>query len=247
MVIRREPGTAICIGQLSHAWLAGQLARAWGNERFPAPEPREDVLLGAEQHDIGWASVDLEPPYNPATGLPQSFLESSPEEHLGIWRGAPERLLSQSTHAALVVSMHGRSLSELRARNAPEQEPLLREHIEEERERQERLCATLDVSPEQAERTRRQMWAWDGLSLALCLAWRPFALRDVPAADGLVDIELHDDDGSILLDPWPFAHERIHVHCEARRLRERYGSEHEMRRALAGSPPFSLSFELHAA
>ncbi len=237
----------MAIGQLSHAWLSGQLARAWGNERFPAPDPREEVALGAEQHDIGWARFDLEPPFNPATGLPQSFLESSPEEHLSIWRAAPERLLSQSAHAALVVSMHGRSLSELRARNMPDQEPLLRAHILEERERQEQLCATLGVSEEQAERTRRQMWAWDGLSLALCLGWRPFALRDVPDLDGLSDIELRDRaDGAIALAPWPFTHKRVQVRCEARRLSAHYEDEGEMRSALSRAAPLTLTFELRA-
>ncbi len=247
MLIRREHAAAIAIGQLSHAWLSGQLARAWGNERFPAADPREEVALGAEQHDIGWASFDLAIPFNPDTGLPLSFLESSPEQHLGIWRSAPERLLSQSAHAALVVSMHGRSLSELRARNMPDQEPLLRGHIEEERERQERLCEQLGVSAAQAERTRRQMWAWDGLSLALCLSWRPFTLRDVPAGEGLTDVELRDiGDGPVTLEPWPFAHERLCVRCEARRLRERYESEEAMRAALAAAQPFALEFELRA-
>src|SRR6516162_8816986 len=121
MLVRVEDGEALAIGQLSHAWLSGQLARAWGNERFDAPEPREDIALGAEQHDIGWALFDLEPRFDAESGLPRGFLQTSVEEHLEIWCDAPTHLMSQSLHAALVVSMHGRSLSELRARSVPGQ------------------------------------------------------------------------------------------------------------------------------
>ena len=139
-----------------------------------------DAVFGAEQHDVGWAHADLEPRLDPDSGLPRNFLETTVEEHLAIWRDAPLRLLSQSLHAALVASLHGRSLSELRARAAPKQAPALQRHIEEERARQNELCGLLGLSAGQAERIQRQMWTWDGLSLALCHGWRPFTAKDVP-------------------------------------------------------------------
>ena len=91
MLVRLDDEGALAIGQLSHAWLSGQLARAWGNERFGPVEPREEIVLGAEQHDIGWALFDLEPRFNPETGLPRSFLEVTvrrPSENLA-WRSRP--------------------------------------------------------------------------------------------------------------------------------------------------------------
>ena len=102
---------------------------------------------------------------------------------------------------------------------------------------------TLGVSEAEVERTRRQMWTWDGLSLALCNAWPPFCVRDVPTADGVVDVELRDrEDGTSTLDPWPFATERVDVRCEARRLDTRYKDETAMRSALEqASPSPSLS------
>jgi hypothetical protein len=247
VLIRVDEEGALAIGQLSHAWLSGQLARAWGNPQFGAVEPREDVVLGAQQHDVGWALFDLEPRLNHETGLPRSFLELTVEEFLAIWRGAPEHLLSQSVYAALVVSMHGSSLSELRACAAPEQAEALQGHIEEEHARQAELRTRLGISEAQAERTRRQMWTWDGLSLALCSSWRPFTARDVPAAAGLLDIELRDrDDGTLTLDPWPFASQRVEVHCEARRLDARYEDETAMRRAYESAGVTTLMFALVA-
>ncbi len=247
MLVRPDEGGSLAIGQLSHAWLAGQLARAWGNARFGGVEPREEVVLGAQQHDIGWASVDLEPRFNPRTGLPQNFLELTASQHLAIWRGAPDRLMSQSAHAALVVSLHGASLSELRSRTKPADAPVLKPHIDEEHARQARLCATLDISEAQRERTRRQMWTWDALSLALCNAWRPFTVRDVPTATGLTTLELIDrDDGTSTLDPWPFGSEQIEVHCEAKRLSMKYGDEATMRQAFAQAHLAKLKFTLSA-
>ena len=60
MILRPDGdgGSVVAIGQASHAWLSGQLARAWGNDAFAAPAPREEVVLGALQHDIGMADWD---------------------------------------------------------------------------------------------------------------------------------------------------------------------------------------------
>jgi hypothetical protein len=244
VLVRRDGDAALAIGQLSHAWLSGQIARAWGNELFPPPDPHEEIALGAEQHDIGWARFDLEPKLNPDTGLPRNFLELTVEQQLSIWRDAPDQLMSQSLHAALVVSLHGRSLSELRVHAAPEHAAPLNDHIGRELKRQARLCELLGVSEEALERTRRLMWTWDGISLALCNHWRPFVAKDVPNRDGLVDIELRDcADGSVELDPWPLSRERVEVRCEARRIEPRYEDEHAMRRALERTPT-TLRFEL---
>jgi hypothetical protein len=249
VLIRPGDDGALAIGQLSHSWLSGQLARAWGNERFGAVEPREGTVLGAEQHDIGWAQFDLEPRFNPDTGLPRSFLELSVDDHLAIWTDAPVALLSQSLYAALVVSMHGASLSELRQSAALEPYPALQAHIDAEHARQAMLRERLGVTEAQADRTRRQMWTWDGLSLALCHGWRPFTMRDVPTAGGeLVDVELSDrEDVASTLEPWPFAAEWVQVQCEARRLAPRYDDEAAMRADFDAAPFQTLSFVLVAA
>jgi hypothetical protein len=245
VLVRSEDDGTLVIGQLSHAWLSGQLAREWGNARFGAVAPREEIVLGAGQHDIGWAHVDLEPRLNYETGLPRSFLETTVEEHLAIWRDAPEVLLSQSAYAALVVSLHGAALSELRARNMPQDAPALRAHIGTERARQQELRALLGVSAGQSERVQRQMWTWDGLSLALCHGWPEFTAREVPTADGLVEIELRErGEATFTLDPWPFAATQVEARCEARRIDARYTDEAAMRAAVARAAPLTIGFTL---
>lgn len=248
MLVRRDSEQALAIGQLSHSWLSGQLARAWGNEQFTAPHPREEIALGAEQHDIGWARVDLQPRLSAETGLPRSFVETSVGEHLQIWRDAPDMLVTQSLHAALVVSLHGRSLSQLRlTRAGDEDRPALEAHIEAERTREARLCRALGLDEQAARTIGRQMWAWDGLSLALCNGWAPFTARDVPASAGLVDVELSaGGDGVHTLAPWPLREDRVVVRCEARRLAPSYADEDQMRSALAQARPETLEFVLVA-
>src|SRR5690349_5662047 len=122
MVLRRDDRGVLAIGQASHAWISGQLARAWGNERFGLLEPYEEVCLAAEQHDVGMAAWDLEPTFNPRTGLPHSFIEMPIETHLGLWRAGPPKLVSQSRYAALLVARHGLRLYEMRDLDALEPE-----------------------------------------------------------------------------------------------------------------------------
>jgi Protein of unknown function (DUF3891) len=204
-------------------------------------------MLAACQHDIGWASVDLEPRLNHETGLPRSFLETTVDEHLAIWRHAPELLLSQSSYAALVVSLHGTALSELRARNKPDDVPALQGHIAAERARQEKLRALLGVSRAESERAQRQMWTWDGVSLALCHAWPEFTARNVPTVDGLVELEMQERSGAAFtLDPWPFAAARVEARCEARRIDVGYSDEDAMREAIRRAAPLTIEFELVA-
>jgi hypothetical protein len=56
MLLRSDGPTVIAIPQPSHAWLSGEIARAWGNAHFAALVLNYEVYLAAEQHDIGWPS-----------------------------------------------------------------------------------------------------------------------------------------------------------------------------------------------
>jgi hypothetical protein len=242
MLLRADGDTVICIGQPAHAWISGQLARAWGNPRFGAVEPWEEVCLGAEQHDIGMAVSDLAPTLNPETGLPRSFVEWPLTEKLALWRTAPDLLLPQSRYAALLTSMHGHALyaREDPAARGPEVDAFLAA----EEERQAGLLESLDVDPGEARRNQRLLWTWDSLSLALCLDWGPHTLTAVPAADGVVDVELGPDG---TLDPWPFGAPELTVRTEGRRLRGRYADQDALRAAWDAAPWVTLSLRLAPA
>src|SRR3989440_8333875 len=248
MVLRREGDSAVvAIGQPAHAWLSGQLARAWGNERFGPVEPLEEVCLAAEQHDIGMAAWDAAPTLNGETGLPHSFMEMPVETHVELWGRAWELALPQSRYAALLVSMHGTALYGMRdLQKLDEREAeLVRRYLDQQREVQKELLSTLaDASA--VSRNQRLVWTWDAFSLALCLDWPPNTLHAVPAADGgEVDVELAPAGPlTVAVEPWPFSRETVHVRTEGRRLEGRFDSEDDMRAALRDADWTALEFEL---
>jgi hypothetical protein len=255
----------LVIGQPAHAWVSGQLARAWGSDGFPAPSPREPVCLAAEQHDIGWADADLAPLIG-AAGRPLSFIEYPRGEHVAIWRDAARRLLAQSRYAALLVSLHGTSLYERIDPDGyePEIAATIRAYAAGQAALQARLAAGLD--PAEVDRNRRLILAWDRLSLALCRG-SATTLERVPGADGDASIRVEPagdaapaarirDDHAVpadvvtaryVVDPWPFAAERVVVGCEARRLAGTFPDATALHEALESAPWVPLRFELRAA
>lgn len=258
MLLRRDDRGVLAIGQPSHAWISGQLARAWGNTQFGAPEPQEEVCLAADQHDIGMAAWDLAPSRDPRTGLPHSFMEMPLQVHLELWRGGPRRLLAQSRYAALLVSMHGFRL--YARRNLDQLDPAgaeaVRAYLTEQRGFQESLLSSLRADPVTAPAAAAQLvarnsqliWTWDFLSLALCLDWAPTRARQVPTAQGPVDLALEPSGAPrrLTLAPWPFAVPTVVLRCEGRRLYVPLPSEKELREALEEAPWETVELELTA-
>ncbi len=254
MLVREAPEGVTVIGQASHAWLSGQMARAWGNAEFEAPEPYEEVCLAAEQHDVGMAEWDLAPPLQPGTGRPQSFMEMEAGTHLELWSRAPAKLLTQSRYAALLVSMHGTALYERRdlSRLPRSAAAAVRSYLEAERRRQRQLVDRLGVDAARVRRNQRLLWAWDALSLALCLGWPPYVADGVPTAgDGAESLRLEpvgdEPGGRFSLAPWPFAASRVELVCEGRRLTGRYETAEALHAALAGAESVRLSYALVAS
>jgi hypothetical protein len=246
MLLRQDDREVLAIGQASHAWISGQLARAWGNDHFGRVHPWEEVCLAAEQHDVGMAAWDLEPTFNSDTGLPHGFTEMPLETHLELWTAGPRRLLSQSRYAALLVSMHGSRLYERRDLTTLSEADAaaVRSYLAHQREFQGQLLATLSAVPETVARNSDLIWTWDFLSLALCLGWPPTTAHDVPTADGAQEVRITAKNNRFCLDPWPFTAPSLTVRCEARRLPARFDSEAAMLDGLARASWETVEFDL---
>lgn len=243
MLLRREPDRLIAIGQPAHARISGQLAAAWGNERFGELRPREEVVLAASQHDIGMAGWDAEPELNPATGLPYSFIEMPLATHSGLWTRAPLLALSQSRYVALLVSMHGTALYGMRDLGTlePGDAARVRAYLDGQHALQAELRDSLGAPADEVARNQRLIWTWDHLSLAVLLDWAPTTARDVPTADSSTDLTLCTDN---MLDPWPFSTDSVDLSCDGRVLDGPYEDERSMREALAQAPWVRLDFRL---
>ncbi len=250
MLLRELQDGWLAIAQPSHAWLSGQLARAWGNERFGPVSPAEEVFLAAEQHDIGMGAWDMAPDLDPRTGLPYAFMELPLAVHLAQWRDGPRRVLGQSRYSGLLVSMHGARLYRRRDldRLAPEEAEDVRDYLSEQEGLQARVRRALGEPPEEEiARNSQLIWIWDYLSLALCLGWAPCTAHDVPTATGPVEMEIRPTGQGLThsVRPWPFgAGGPVTVRCEARRLQRPYSSEAEMRAGLEAAPWETLAFAL---
>ena len=247
MLHREEAAGLVVITQPAHAWVAGQLARAWGNERFGAVTPREEVCLGAEQHDIGWTAWEAAPTLNPQTGRPHSFLQLPLASHLAIWSAAASLALAQGRYAALLVSLHGTYLYAGRdtSRDTPAEAQAVRDFLARERAFQAELLAALGAAPRYVAtatpavvaRNQRLISIWDRLSLLVCMGLREERrVEGVPTAGGETALTLTPAAGDptlVRVAPWPFRDDRVTLVCDGRRLPETFADEATMRAALA--------------
>jgi hypothetical protein len=188
------------------------------------------VCLGAEQHDVGWAEWDLDPKIDPATGRPHTFISLPLPEKLELWSRAARKMISQSRYAALLVSMHGTALYETFPPEDPGEKALVGQFIDKQHALQEELSAGLDAA--QVRRNQQLVFAWDYISLALCLDWAPARVKDVPSAGATaVTLELSE---AHELHPWPFRNPSVQLRLDARRWSGSFAS----------SPPVTLEFTL---
>lgn len=259
VLLRQDPwesGSVIAIAQPCHGWVAGQLARAWGNATVGCFAPREEVCLAAEQHDLAWAAWEHAPSLNAETGLPHAFSTLPLAERLAFWPGAAERLLlPQSRYAALLVSLHATRLHAgfHAGHEAPAVAAALRGLLEGEAAFREGLLADLRADPryagvaadEAVERNYRLLATWDRLSLMLCGGvGEQRLLKSVPAGSGEIDlavspggpVETERESGRrastgqrVQVGPWPFGAEPVRIVWEGRRLRGPYAGVEAMR------------------
>lgn len=235
------------ITQPAHAWLAGQLAAAWGTGGIAPPEPRPEVVLGVEQHDVAWSDYDLSPPLHTDAGRVASFIEAPVRERHVIWHDAPGRVLAQSPWAALLVSLHGTnihtryvSLDHLPAEDAA----IVRGYLERQRVLQDALIAQVGTTRARAERQAELLFALDALSLSLCHGWPE---RELPAVDGVAIRYVPAGERTAHLDPWPLAAAEVRVHVGARTLTERFTDAAALHAALAAAPLERRTFTLRPA
>ena len=255
MLHRPDGDAIIVVTQPAHAWVSGQLARAWGNERFGSFEPYEQVCLAAEQHDLAWAEWELTPTLNPRTGRPHAFTELPVAEHTALLARGPALVGAQSRYAGLLTALHAVSLYEMRSYTTGDPDArTAREFLEGQRAWAEReACAlaaipayTRPATPPAPARNQRLLRCWDRLSLLLCHGLEgEIRVAAVPAAgEEAVDLVLTPARQATIVEPWPFRDHRVELAWEGRRLEGRYRDEQVMRDALAGAPPTLMRLAL---
>jgi hypothetical protein len=263
MLLRKDGLDVIAIPQPSHAWLSGQLASAWGNQRFAAPTPNDEVCLAAEQHDIGWLRWEAAPVLDARTGLPQEFCHVPAITHTALWREGVRHARAFGRYPALLVSLHADTIYALTfnfAKASPENAEAVRAFLDEQHRFQAQMAASLradpkiaeQASPETVERNRLLIAAFDRMSLEIC--WgvtKEIKIPNVPTSkDERVELTLRprDSDGfGLVVDPWPFCTARVSVRAEGKRLRGLFSTQEELIRTLNIAEPVLVTADLNAA
>jgi hypothetical protein len=154
MIVQSAPAGSphLAVMMHEHTALAGQFARAFGNERFAAVEPAELVTYIIAHHDAGWAEFDRDPATDPATGLPYNLVETPAPWITVTSRKSPEFNARHHPYCGLLSSMHswglyngryGLSNMVLIDKIPPHDRPLADTMLAGELDRQKRLKAEL--------------------------------------------------------------------------------------------------------
>lgn len=150
-----QPRLAVMMHE--HTALAGQFARAFGNDAFAAVEPAGPMTYVVSHHDAGWAEFDRDPVTDEATGLPYNLVETPAEHITRTSRLSPEFNQRHHPYCGLMSSMHswglyngryGISSLVLIDRIPPQDRPLAERMLAGELARQQRLKAEIATDPQ---------------------------------------------------------------------------------------------------
>jgi hypothetical protein len=156
----------LAISQPAHAWISGQLLRAWAK---PLGEP---LLLATEQHDLGWLDWEAAPTFDPETGRPHLFRDVGAVTHAPMWvRGLERALAAWGAHVALLISMHGALIYRryMDRHRMSEADVLASEnYLAAQASREATWTEALRLDPVAVKRESSLVAFADTLSLALC-------------------------------------------------------------------------------
>jgi hypothetical protein len=236
----REPihaAPALAISQPAHAWVSGQLLRAWAD---PLDEP---LLLAAEQHDLGWLDWETAPSFDPQTGRPHLFQAVGAAVHAPMWAKGVERALGAwGTRVALLISRHGGLIYTRytdRHRVAVGDAAAAKHYLRTQATLQSTWAQALGLDAGVLAHDSALVAFSDTLSLALCGALGTPLQLEVPGrTGGMQTLQLMarpEDAVEFTLTPWPFKGEVLMVEGEARPMPEagRFANEAELRAWLA--------------
>jgi uncharacterized protein DUF3891 len=230
VIIRPTAQGLLCIRQMDHARLAGELARAWGGKSVVELVPGESVLFAIGNHDAGWPELDDGPRWNPATKAPHTYRSHPLEDALAVADRSVTRVAAADPYAGWLVSRHFASFhqddDDPRAAGwVVEQVGRRAEMLSHARPRVPREA----LHPHVLEANFDWLQLFDALSLALCEDWNEWQSRPMALLYGETSGRWRYEQiatgtaGETLfvrgrLDPWPFASPTVTARVQGRLL-----------------------------
>jgi Protein of unknown function (DUF3891) len=220
MLFRSQSSGVLAISQLTHAWISGQILRAWDDNLG------ETLLLAAGLHDVGWLDWETEPTFNPNSGRPHLFREVGAATHAPMWtKGVHRARDAWGSHVALLVSRHGgviyrRFIDRNRMNEADA--TAAKNFLDTQAPIEDAWARALGLEASELERETGLIVFSDTLSLALCGDLKAPLDLEAPGRGGdALRMKLAERPGSsfdFVLSPWPFRTNELVAQGEARPL-----------------------------
>lgn len=247
------------IPQVSHTFLAWQLAEHWGNRGFVRPSPRAEVLAAVLLHDGGWYELDANPGLDQNARV-RTYTSLSVNDTIGVWRMNVLRASMTSRYVGLLVAAHFAQLAERKAAallasgDTTGSRRIL--SLQAELERQQdgwREVLEDDARYETSlrgpgwETNLRMLVACDKVSIFLCGSHPSGFSIEVVNRSGVVVSPTFSqiEERSWKVQPWPFRGSAVRLRCEGRRVGSvRFASVADLQEALQNAPVERLTFTL---
>jgi hypothetical protein len=251
MIVREmSDGQLLCIHQTSHALMAEEFCRCWGNADFATPTPYSPTMLAISQHDNGWYEWELNPKLRP-DGYPMDFMHDTDLlAKLALWRRSIDRAYAQHPYAAILIGRHATLLYQSDIESIMDEEKkahiaefiadqqVLLELVRYQQREHHRLLATLQ--DDVVESNTRLLQVGDQASLQVSVPWGHQSTLTHCPLDGqgeFVSIQMYFDEQTITFDPWPYRVSQFDVSIQGCLLARRtFASEEEYRMALNEAP-----------
>jgi hypothetical protein len=249
MLFRTQSSPVLAISQPAHAWISGQILRAWA---APLSEP---LLIAAEQHDIGWLDWETAPTFDARTGRPHLFRDVGAALHAPMWSlGVKRALEAWGAHVALLISRHGGVIYSRyvdRHKVSPEDAAAADLYLKTQAPIEAAWARRLGLDARALSNQSALVALVDALSLALCGELRTPLEFEAPDRNGdMLSLRLAEKPGEpfeFALTPWPFRVDVIDLEGEARALPAagRFADEAEMRAWFAAPERATFRARLH--
>lgn len=260
MIVRKQNGETLVIGQTDHSRLAGVFASHWGNAVFATPEPFESVARAAHFHDFGYLRYETAPAFNAETGETPNFRDVLTDaKRLEEYRWNIEWFLAPDPYASHLVSMHrtglwrGRYDAIVHPPHAiRKQKPEVDAFVAEQEERRAAQLREQGWDPQRLRVNYRLLQVWDLLSLYFSCG-EPYQEYVEPVPTGYdaregegVRITLTPlAPGVVAFEPYPFDVAPLRISLAVRRFTQpRFEDQAAFRRAYYGAALELLEFEL---
>jgi len=263
----RDPQLLV-IRQTDHAFLAGFLAREWGNEKFRKPQPHGPFCLAVAEHENGWSEWELQPSLDAKTHLPFTFLSIPTAAHIALYQKGIERLVKVDHYAGLLASMHASGLYDRARATLPgfsakyvktDESHLVNDFVQQLRLQQLRLKVDLRANAPSKPFIEEplinanvaRLEALDRMSLHFCLnPQQDTTLDAVPVNDQgeETDLELRTEGANVVaVAPYPFRREPLAFSIMGRRVPKRiYANDADFQRTLAATQYVPVKFTMRA-